>query len=97
MSKRNPKKEDDGSDKIIDTLQKLLDAQKKGELKLGEEMLNQIKEKLKTLKQKKSESVTEETLNKKLDKLKEDISSKIDEKLDKLNGFKKITQTYVKS
>lgn len=96
LSKRNPKKEDDGSDKIIDTLQKLLDAQKKGELKLGEEMLNQIKEKLKTLKQKKSESVTEETLNKKLDKLKEDISSKIDEKLDKLNGFKKITQTYVK-
>lgn len=49
LSKRNPKKEDDGSDKIIDTLQKLLDAQKKGELKLGEEMLNQIKEKLKTL------------------------------------------------
>lgn len=96
LNKRNPKKEDDGSDKIIDTLQKLLDAQKKGELKLGEEMLNQIKEKLKTLKQKKSESVTEETLNKKLDKLKEDISSKIDEKLDKLNGFKKITQTYVK-
>lgn len=96
LSKRNLKKEDDGSDKIIDTLQKLLDAQKKGELKLGEEMLNQIKEKLKTLKQKKSESVTEETLNKKLDKLKEDISSKIDEKLDKLNGFKKITQTYVK-
>lgn len=96
LSKRNPKKEDDGSDKIIDTLQKLLDAQKKGELKLGEEMLNQIKEKLKTLKQKKSESVTEETLNKKLDKLKEDISSKIDEKLDKLNGFRKITQTYVK-
>lgn len=96
LSKRNPKKEDDGSDKIIDTLQKLLDAQKKGELKLGEEMLNQIKEKLKTLKQKKFESVTEETLNKKLDKLKEDISSKIDEKLDKLNGFKKITQTYVK-
>lgn len=96
LSKRNPKKEDDGSDKIIDILQKLLDAQKKGELKLGEEMLNQIKEKLKTLKQKKSESVTEETLNKKLDKLKEDISSKIDEKLDKLNGFKKITQTYVK-
>lgn len=96
LSKRNPKKEDDGSDKIIDTLQKLLDAQKKGEFKLGEEMLNQIKEKLKTLKQKKSESVTEETLNKKLDKLKEDISSKIDEKFDKLNGFKKITQTYVK-
>lgn len=96
LSKRNLKKEDDGSDKIIDTLQKLLDAQKKGELKLGEEMLNQIKEKLKTLKQKKSESVTEENLNKKLDKLKEDISSKIDEKLDKLNGFKKITQTYVK-
>lgn len=95
LNKRNPKKEDT-SDKTIDALQKLLDAQKKGEIKFGEEISNQIKEKLKVQKQKKSKNITEETLDKKLDKLKEDISSKIDEKLNEMNGFKKITQTYVK-
>lgn len=96
MNKRNLKEENNSNVGIIDALQRLLAAQEKGEIDLGEEVLGKIKDKLESQKQKKSESLTEETLDKKLDKLKEDITSKIDEKLNELNGFKKITQTYVK-
>lgn len=96
LSKRNPKEENNSNTGITDALQRLLAAQEKGEIDLGEEVLGKIKDKLESQKQKKSESLTEETLDKKLDKLKEDITSKIDEKLNELNGFKKITQTYVK-
>lgn len=46
--------------------------------------------------EKKSEKITEEVLSQKLDKLKEDLTKKIDDKLNEINGFKKITQTYVK-
>lgn len=96
LNKRNPKEENNSNTAITDALQRLLAAQEKGEIDLGEEVLGKIKDKLESQKQKKSESLTEETLDKKLDKLKEDITSKIDEKLNELNGFKKITQTYVK-
>lgn len=96
LNKRNPKEENNSNAGITDVLQRLLAAQEKGEIDLGEEVLGKIKDKLESQKQKKSESLTEETLDKKLDKLKEDITSKIDEKLNELNGFKKITQTYVK-
>lgn len=96
LNKRNPKEENNSNIGITDALQRLLAAQEKGEIDLGEEVLGKIKDKLESQKQKKSESLTEETLDKKLDKLKEDITSKIDEKLNELNGFKKITQTYVK-
>jgi hypothetical protein len=96
LNKRNPKEENNSNTGITDALQRLLAAQEKGEIDLGEEVLGKIKDKLESQKQKKSESLTEETLDKKLDKLKEDITSKIDEKLNELNGFKKITQTYVK-
>lgn len=96
LNKRNPKEENNSNVGITDALQRLLAAQEKGEIDLGEEVLGKIKDKLESQKQKKSESLTEETLDKKLDKLKEDITSKIDEKLNELNGFKKITQTYVK-
>lgn len=96
LNKRNPKEENNSNTGITDALQRLLAAQEKGEIDLGEEVLGKIKDKLESQKQKKSESLTEETLDKKLDMLKEDITSKIDEKLNELNGFKKITQTYVK-
>lgn len=96
LNKRNPKEENNSNTGITDALQRLLAAQEKGEIDLGEEVLGKIKDKLESQKQKKFESLTEETLDKKLDKLKEDITSKIDEKLNELNGFKKITQTYVK-
>lgn len=46
--------------------------------------------------EKKSKKITEEVLSQKLDKLKEDLTKKIDDKLNEINGFKKITQTYVK-
>ena len=46
--------------------------------------------------EKKSEKIIEEVLSQKLDKLKEDLTKKIDDKLNEINGFKKITQTYVK-
>lgn len=83
---------------IISALQKILDAQEKGELDLGLSTINKIKEKLEANNKKKEESkpLDEKTLDSKLDKLKQDISENIDKKLNEMNGFKKITQTYVK-
>lgn len=45
---------------------------------------------------KETKPIDEKTLDSKLDKLKQDISDSIDKKLNEMNGFKKITQTYVK-
>lgn len=81
---------------ITSALQRILDAQEKGELDLGLSVINKIKEKLAKNKEVEAKPIDEKTLDSKLDKLKQDISDSIDKKLNEMNGFKKITQTYVK-
>ena len=82
---------------ITSALQRILDAQEKGELDLDLSVINKIKEKIaKNKEAKETKPIDERTLDSKLDKLKQDISDSIDKKLNEMNGFKKITQTYVK-
>lgn len=82
---------------ITSALQRILDAQEKGELDLDLSVINKIKEKIAKNKEvKETKPIDEKTLDSKLDKLKQDISDSIDKKLNEMNGFKKITQTYVK-
>lgn len=82
---------------ITSALQRILDAQEKGELDLDSSVIDKIKEKLAKNKEvKETKPIDEKTLDSKLDKLKQDISDSIDKKLNEMNGFKKITQTYVK-
>lgn len=82
---------------ITSALQRILDAQEKGELDLDSSVLDKIKEKLAKNKEvKETKPIDEKTLDSKFDKLKQDISDSIDKKLNEMNGFKKITQTYVK-
>nr|DAJ68373.1 MAG TPA: VIP2 [Caudoviricetes sp.] len=82
---------------ITSALQRILDAQEKGELDLDSSVLDKIKEKLaKNKEAKETKPIDEKILDSKLDKLKQDISDSIDKKLNEMNGFKKITQTYVK-
>lgn len=81
---------------ITSALQRILDAQEKGELDLGLSVINKIKEKLAKNKEVEVKPIDEKILDSKLDKLKQDISDSIDKKLNEMNGFKKITQTYVK-
>lgn len=81
---------------ITSALQRILDAQEKGELDLGLSVINKIKEKLAKNKEVETKPIDEKMLDSKLDKLKQDISDSIDKKLNEMNGFKKITQTYVK-
>ena len=82
---------------ITSALQRILDAQEKGELDLDLSVINKIKEKIaKNKEAKETKPIDEKTLDSKLDKLKQDISDSIDKKLNEMNGFKKITQTYVK-
>lgn len=81
---------------ITSALQRILDAQEKGELDLGLSVINKIKEKLAKNKEVEAKPIDEKILDSKLDKLKQDISDSIDKKLNEMNGFKKITQTYVK-
>jgi hypothetical protein len=98
LNKRNKQQDsDDKSNKqftIEDAYKNLLEAQKKGELELGQDVLDKIQEKLEESKKKKENK--EETVDNKLDKLKQEITSEIDKKLSDMTGFKKITQTYVK-
>lgn len=80
---------------ITEALQRVLDAA--NEIGLNEEEINKLKTKLEENKKKKEvKPIDEKTLDFKLDKLKQDISDSIDKKLNEMNGFKKITQTYVK-
>lgn len=82
---------------ITSALQRILDAQEKGELDLDLSVINKIKEKIaKNKEAKETKPIDEKILDSKLDKLKQDISDSIDKKLNEMNGFKKITQTYVK-
>ena len=82
---------------ITSALQRILDAQEKGELDLDLSVINKIKEKIaKNKEAKETKLIDEKILDSKLDKLKQDISDSIDKKLNEMNGFKKITQTYVK-
>lgn len=82
---------------ITSALQRILDAQEKGELDLDSSVINKIKEKIAKNKEvKEAKPIDEKTLDSKLDKLKQDISDSIGKKLNEMNGFKKITQTYVK-
>lgn len=82
---------------ITSALQRILDAQEKGELDLDLSVIDKIKEKIAKNKEvKETKPIDEKTLDSKLDKLKQDISDSIDKKLNEMNGFKKITQTYVK-
>lgn len=82
---------------ITSALQRILDAQEKGELDLDSSVIDKIKEKIAKNKEvKETKPIDEKTLDSKLDKLKQDISDSIDKKLNEMNGFKKITQTYVK-
>lgn len=82
---------------ITSALQRILDAQEKGELDLDSSVINKIKEKIAKNKEvKETKPIDEKTLDSKLDKLKQDISDSIGKKLNEMNGFKKITQTYVK-
>lgn len=100
IENRKGKVSDDKSAKelgITSALQRILDAQEKGELDLDSSVLDKIKEKLvKNKEVKETKPIDEKTLDSKLDKLKQDISDSIDKKLNEMNGFKKITQTYVK-
>ena len=100
IENRKGKVSDDKSAKelgITSALQRILDAQEKGELDLDSSVLDKIKEKLAKNKEvKETKPIDEKTLDSKLDKLKQDISDSIDKKLNEMNGFKKITQTYVK-
>lgn len=100
IENRKSKVSDDKSAKelgITSALQRILDAQEKGELDLDSSVLDKIKEKLaKNKEAKETKPIDEKTLDSKLDKLKQDISDSIDKKLNEMNGFKKITQTYVK-
>lgn len=100
IENRKGKVSDDKSAKelgITSALQRILDAQEKGELDLDSSVLDKIKEKLaKNKEAKETKPIDEKTLDSKLDKLKQDISDSIDKKLNEMNGFKKITQTYVK-
>lgn len=100
IENRKDKVSDDKSAKelgITSALQRILDAQEKGELDLDSSVLDKIKEKLaKNKEAKETKPIDEKTLDSKLDKLKQDISDSIDKKLNEMNGFKKITQTYVK-
>ena len=80
---------------ITEALQRVLDVA--DEIGLNEEEINKLKTKLEENKKKKEvKPIDEKTLDFKLDKLKQDISDSIDKKLNEMNGFKKITQTYVK-
>lgn len=82
---------------ITSALQRILDAQEKGELDLDLSVIDKIKEKIAKNKEvKETKPIDEKTLDSKSDKLKQDISDSIDKKLNEMNGFKKITQTYVK-
>ena len=82
---------------ITSALQRILNAQEKGELDLDSSVINKIKEKIAKNKEvKEAKPIDEKTLDSKLDKLKQDISDSIGKKLNEMNGFKKITQTYVK-
>lgn len=82
---------------ITSALQRILDAQEKGELDLDSSVIDKIKEKIaKNKEAKETKPIDEKILDSKLDKLKQDISDSIDKKLNEMNGFKKITQTYVK-
>lgn len=100
IENRKGKVSDDKSAKelgIASALQRILDAQEKGELDLDLSVINKIKEKIAKNKEvKETKPIDEKTLDSKLDKLKQDISDSIDKKLNEMNGFKKITQTYVK-
>lgn len=100
IENRKGKVSDDKSAKelgITSALQRIFDAQEKGELDLDSSVLDKIKEKLAKNKEvKETKPIDEKTLDSKLDKLKQDISDSIDKKLNEMNGFKKITQTYVK-
>lgn len=100
IENRKGKVSDDKSAKelgITSALQRILDAQEKGELDLDSSVLDKIKEKLAKNKEvKEAKPIDEKTLDSKLDKLKQDISDSIGKKLNEMNGFKKITQTYVK-
>lgn len=100
IENRKGKVSDDKSAKelgITSALQRILDAQEKGELDLDSSVLDKIKEKLvKNKEVKETKPIDEKTLDSKLDKLKQDISDSIDKKLNEMNGFKKITQTCVK-
>lgn len=105
LENRQSKTEENKGDKeskevgISSALQRILDAKEKGELDLDEEILNKIKDKITESKKKKEEQkpLDEKTLDSKLEKLKNEIAENIDNKLNEMNGFKKITQTYVKS
>ena len=98
LNKRNKQQDsDDKSNKqftIEDAYKNLLEAQKKGELELSQDVLDEIQKKLQESKKKKENE--EEIVDNKLDKLKREITSEIDKKLSDMTGFKKITQTYVK-
>lgn len=98
LNKRNKQQDsDDKSNKqftIEDAYKNLLEAQKKGELELSQDVLDEIQKKLQESKKKKENE--EEIVDNKLDKLKQEITSEIDKKLSDMTGFKKITQTYVK-
>lgn len=98
LNKRNKQQDsDDKSNKqftIEDAYKNLLEAQEKGELELSQDVLDEIQKKLQESKEKKENE--EETIDNKLDKLKQEITSEIDKKLSDMTGFKKITQTYVK-
>ena len=98
LNKRNKQQDsDDKSSKqftVEDAYKNLLEAQKKGELELSQDVLDEIQKKLQESKEKKENK--EETVDNKLDKLKQEITSEIDKKLSDMTGFKKITQTYVK-
>lgn len=100
IENRKGKVSDDKSAKelgITSALQRILDAQEKGELDLDLSVIDKIKEKIAKNKEvKETKPIDEKTLDSKLDKLKQDISDSIDKKLNEMNGFKKITQTYVK-
>lgn len=103
-NRRSKTEENKGNEKskeigISSALQRILDAQEKGELDLDEEIINKIKDKIATESKKKEESkpIDEKTLDSKLEKLKDEIAENIDNKLNEMNGFKKITQTYIKS
>lgn len=100
IENRKGKVSDDKSAKelgIASALQRILDAQEKGELDLDLSVIDKIKEKIAKNKEvKETKPIDEKTLDSKLDKLKQDISDSIDKKLNEMNGFKKITQTYVK-
>lgn len=97
LNKRNKQQDsDDKSNKqftVEDAYKNLLEAQEKGELELDQDVLDKIQEKLQESKKKKE---SEESIDNKLDKLKQEITGEIDKKLSDMTGFKKITQTYVK-